>query len=273
MVHFLSIIFISFIVNAEVLTTTTYLADLTKEITGKEVESLMSEGVDPHTYRPTPGDIKRLLNAEIIIAHGFHLEGRMAEFLVSLKKRKNVILVEDLISHDKLRTVDGAFDPHIWFDVLLWREVALKLGDKLGYSDRAKLYAQKLNELDTWIRSELSDLPSRTLVTAHDAFGYFGVAYDFKVHGVQGISTESEASLAHIESLVNLLVNEKVPAIFFESTVSERTVKALVEGAKAKGHTVIVGGELYSDAIRGSYIDAIKHNIKTIKEALNDRVS
>ncbi len=273
MVHFLSILFLAFIANAQIVVTTTYLADLTREITGESVISLMSEGVDPHTYRPTPGDIEKLMKAELIIAHGFHLEGRMAEFLVSLKKRKNVILVEDLVEMKNIRIVDGAPDPHIWFDVLLWRDVAIRLGEKLKDrypNNNSKAYAETLLELDAWIKTELSGLSSKTLVTAHDAFGYFGAAYGFKVYGVQGLSTESEASLKHIEDLVSLLVEEKVPAVFFESTVSERTVKALIEGALNRGHNVKIGGELYSDAIKGSYIDAVRHNVNTIKKALND---
>ena len=272
----MSILLFAFLVNAQVVTTTTYLADLTREITGDNVISLMSEGVDPHTYRPTPGDIEKLMNAELIIAHGFHLEGRMAEFLVGLKRRKNVFLVQDLVAPEKIRIVDGAPDPHIWFDVLLWREVVLALGEKLKNrypNNRSKEYALKLSELDAWVREELSGLQSKTLVTAHDAFGYFGSAYGLKVFGVQGLSTESEASLKHIEDLVSLIVEEKVPAVFFESTVSERTVKALIEGALNKGHTIKIGGELFSDAIRGSYIDAVKHNVNTIKKGLDDRVS
>lgn len=267
MVHILSILFGAFLAHAQIMTTTTYLADLMQEITGTPVESLMSEGVDPHTYRPTPNDIDRLMKADLVVAHGYHLEGRMAEFLQHLKNRKNVILVEDLIPNQKIRMVDGAPDPHIWFDVLLWREVALALAEKLN-APKGEEYASKLTELDLWVRSELSSLKTRTLVTAHDAFGYFGAAYGLKVFGVQGLSTESEASLKHIENIVNLLVEERVPAVFFESTVSERTVKALIEGAYAKGHKVKIGGELYSDAIKGSYIDAVKHNVRVIKEAL-----
>lgn len=267
MVHLLSILILFATVNAQVVTTTTYLKDLVSELTGEEVSSLMGEGVDPHTYRPTPGDVKKLMDAKLIVAHGFHLEGRMGEFLSNLKKRKNVLFVEDLVPSDKIRFVDGAPDPHVWFDVLLWREVALRLGEKLS-APRTSEYAQALVDLDTWIKSELEGVSPRILVTAHDAFGYFGNAYDFQVFGVQGLSTESEASLQHIESLVSLVVENKIPAVFFESTVSERTVKAVIEGAKARGHNVSLGGELFSDAIQGSYIDAVKQNVDTIKRAM-----
>lgn len=270
--------------------TTGIIGDAVAEIGGNyvEVTSLMGPGVDPHLYKASQGDLARLSEADINMYNGLHLEGKMTDVLVKMASRVPTYPVTDTIDESLLREppeFDGAYDPHVWFDVSLWREVAKRIHAILvehqplhrNYFDgRAASYQQKLTQLDAYARTEIARIPAenRILVTAHDAFGYFGRAYDIDVVGIQGISTSSEYGLQDLDKLVDMLVERNVRAVFVETSVSHRSIEALIAGAEGKGHTVHLGGELYSDALgeagtpAGTYTGMVKHNVDTIVEAL-----
>lgn len=272
----------------KVVATTGMVGDLAKNVMGERahVEVLMGPGVDPHLYKASPGDISKIQSAEVILYNGLHLEGKMADVFEKVGQKKPVIAVAELL--DRARLMDsgqGTPDPHVWFDVSLWGEIAEPLAQRLGsedaehaesYADNARRYAQELRKLHEEVLGALAAIPEdrRVLVTAHDAFQYFGRAYGVEVLGIQGISTDSEAGLREINNLVSLLVNRNVPAVFVESSVSEKNVQALVEGARRRGHAVRIGGSLFSDAMgpastaEGTYIGMVRHNVRTIVEAL-----
>ena len=274
----------------KVTATVSMVADTVRAVGGDRVEvtSLLGEGVDPHTYRPTRADIARLSSADIIIAVGLHLEAQLIEPLIALGRTKPVVMVGERISGDRLLrdpVYPDRADPHVWMDPKLWMIVtegvrdALIARDPAGrtqYEAGAKAYIADLARVDDYARRILESVPasSRVLVTAHDAFNYFGRAYNFQVEGIQGISTESEAGLRRVEELVSLVVSRRVSAVFFESSVPERNVRALVEGAAARGHRIIVGGQLYSDSLgtpgtyEGTLIGMLDHNVTTIARAL-----
>lgn len=273
-----------------VVATVSMLADTVRAVGGNRVEvtSLLGEGVDPHTYRPTRADIARLGSADLIVANGLHLEAQLDETLKSLARSKPVLFAAEKIPHDRLLADDeykDRKDPHVWMDPQLWRIVVTAVRDALIerdpagraiYEAGAQTYIAEITRLDDYARKILNTVPesSRVLVTAHDAFGYFGRAYGFEVEGIQGLSTESEAGLKRIEQLVALLVAKKIRAVFVESSVPERNIRALVEGARARGHHVVVGGELFSDALgapgsyEGTLIGMLDHNVTTISRAL-----
>ena len=263
------------------------LGDLVTEIVGErgEVKTLMGPGTDPHLYSASPGDIADLSDADAIFYVGHHLEGRMEDALERLGAKRLSVAVGERIPDEKLLREDGAIDPHLWFDVALWAEVAEEVRDVLvnfdpagtdGYQKRTETLVTTLKNLDEEVRTELAKIPesSRVLVTAHDAFGYLGRAYGIEVIGVQGLSTESEAAVARINELVESLATRKIPAVFVESTISRRNIEALVEGCRARGHSLVIGGELYSDAMgaagepAGTYIGMVRTNVKTLVDAL-----
>jgi manganese/zinc/iron transport system substrate-binding protein len=264
------------------------VADLVRAVGGSHVEvvQLMGPGIDPHLYKASPGDVDALTGADIIVYSGLHLEGKLADLFERMSVRKPTIGVAEAIPADRLlHASGGAVDPHVWFDVKLWRETIAPLAEALArfdpphaedYRRGAKAYGDELAALDAWCRSRVETLPqqARILVTAHDAFHYFGQAYGLEVRAIQGISTESEAGVREINQLVDFLVSRKVKAVFIEASVSERNVRALVEGASVRGHDVRVGGELYSDAPgsagtdAASYLGMVRHNVDTIVGAL-----
>ena len=271
-----------------VMATTTVVADLVRQVGGDRVsvDCLMAAGIDPHSYRATPRDADRLARAKLIVASGLHLEGKLSELLSRLARRVPVTAVADTLPRDRLLPVaDGLFDPHVWFDARLWSlcvpavvEALAKL-DPAGrdhYQAKGADFARRLESLDGRLRERLATIPKqrRVLVTAHDAFRYFGRAYDVEVVGVQGTSTESEAGLADINKLVELIVSRGVPAVFVETSVSDRNVTALREGAQARGHAVAVGGQLYSDALGGpgsgaeTLEEVLVANVETIHAGL-----
>jgi manganese/zinc/iron transport system substrate-binding protein len=229
--------------------------------------------------------------ASVLFSNGLNLEGRLQEALERLKTRKAVYAVAEMIPHEKLREVSpgtGIFDPHIWFDVSLWALATTEIGQTLAtldpdrsadYLQRAALYTTRLEELHRWCTQSIASIPSdqRVLITAHDAFGYFGRAYNIHVLGIQGISTESEPSLSGINKLVDLVVTRHIPAVFVESSVSPRTVQALIEGARRRGAKLTPGKELFSDALgppnseQGTYLGMIRYNVSAITEALSGR--
>jgi len=271
-----------------VTTTTTVVADLVEQVGGDlvVVESLMADGVDPHSYRATPRDIDRLVRADLIVANGLHLEGKLAELLERIGRKRPFVAVGEAVPQDELLPIgNGLFDPHIWFDAKLWSYCPFAVADALiqldseaasHYQHRAEKYSQDLLELDENVRKKFNEIPRqrRVLITAHDAFRYFGRAYGLEVIGVQGTSTESEAGLADMNQLVDLVVRRRIPAVFVETSVSDRNVTALIEGASARGHIVHLGGRLYSDALGpagggGDTLErALLSNVDTIFGAL-----
>ena len=265
--------------------TTGMVADVVRAIAGDRanVVNLMNAGIDPHLYAPTRSDVTRMLGADIIFYNGLHLEGKMAEsFDRASSAGTPVYAVGELIEGSE--NVDHN-DPHIWMDPALWMQTIEVVQEALSefdpdnasaYSTNARAYRESVEEIDTYAAGVLESVPGgqRVLITAHDAFNYFGNRYGYEVIGIQGISTESEAGIRDIERLVQLITDRNVGAVFVESTVSDRTVRRLVDGCAAKGHAVIIGGELYSDAMgaggtyEGTYIGMIDHNVTTIARAL-----
>lgn len=271
-----------------VVCTTGMVADLVRNIGSSHVRvtQLMKAGVDPHLYKASPGDIRSLSEADIICYSGQHLEGKMADVLKRLSQnRRSVAVTDGIDSKLLLHNEEGVVDPHLWFDVSLWQQAAHRVRDELcnyapaqakDFRTAAEAYDKELALLHQYARDQLTqiDKTRRVLVTAHDAFEYFGKAYQLEVKSIQGISTESEASVKQVNDLVAFIVERKIKAVFVESSVSEKNIKALVEGCSARGHTVTIGGELYSDAPGadgtpdGTYIGMVKHNIDTIVKAL-----
>jgi manganese/zinc/iron transport system substrate-binding protein len=274
----------------DVVTTTGMIGDAARVVGGElvAVRSLMGPGVDPHSYRQTRTDIVALAKADLVLWHGLYLEAQMEEFLLDLGRRQPVVAVAEalppelLIAHD---VYANKVDPHVWMDPELWGQVVLAVRDALsevypegreGFAVRAEAHLAEFAELAAYTRRVLESVPPerRVLVTAHDAFNYFGAAYGFEVVGIQGISTESEAGLNRVSALVDLLVERGIGAVFVESSVSDRNVRALIEGAAAREHKVVVGGELYSDAMgepgtyEGTYLGMIDHNATVIARAL-----
>jgi manganese/zinc/iron transport system substrate-binding protein len=276
-----------------VVATTSIIGDITTRLAGDtlDVSALMGEGIDPHLYKASPGDMRRLSQASLILHNGLHLEGKMAEVLEKLGERKPSIAVTSKIDRKLLRQPPefaGNYDPHVWFDIRLWILAAEEIAHALStlapahaslYTTRLDILRGELKELHSWVQAQIGSIPKeqRVLVTAHDAFGYFGQAYGIEVLAIQGMSTDSEASLQDINHLVDTLVTRKIPAVFVESSVPQKTIQALVEGSRSRGHDVVVGGELYSDALgaantpEGTYIGMMKHNVSTIVAALKSR--
>jgi manganese/zinc/iron transport system substrate-binding protein len=274
----------------KVVTTTGMIADLVKNIGGDsiEVESLMGPGVDPHLYKATQGDMVKLRNAQLIFYNGLHLEGKMGEVLENFKTDKEVVAIGSAVD-EKLLLSDpnysGVPDPHIWFDVSLWSSTIDHIVEKLSahapaaktyFEQNARSYSDELNQLHRWVSSEIAGIPAenRILITAHDAFHYFGRAYAIEVRGLQGISTLSEFGLRDRVDLVNYIIQHNIKAVFVETSVSEKNIKSIVEGCRQKGHEVTIGGNLYSDAMgkegtpEGTYIGMVRANVKAIVEAL-----
>ncbi len=270
--------------------TTGMIADTVRSVAGEraEVVALMGPGVDPHLYRQTRSDVITLARADIVFYNGLYLEAQLEKLLLELARTKPVVAVAERVPREKLLAHDqykNKFDPHVWMDPALWAIVVETIRDELiardpaGKADyeanAAKLLAE-LARLADYAKTVLASVPEtqRVLITAHDAFRYFGRAYGYQVLGIQGISTESEAGLKEIEELVGQIVERRIGAIFVETSVSDRNVKALIEGAAARGHAVRIGGELFSDSMgnegtyEGTYIGMIDHNATVIARAL-----
>ncbi|MBD1380261.1 zinc ABC transporter substrate-binding protein [Bacillus sp. IB182487] len=274
----------------KVTTTIAQIADAVQNIGGEHVEvtSLMGPGVDPHLYQASQGDMKKLSDADIIFYNGLHLEGKMGEIFEKIEKQKPTIPVADAIPKDVLlndAANSSAHDPHVWFSIPNWlnavdaveKELAELNPDlKEEFAANADEYKTKLQEMDNYAKEQIDSIPekSRVLVTAHDAFAYFGKEYGFEVMGLQGLSTDSEYGLKDVQDLVDVLVERDIKAVFVESSISEKSINAVVQGAKEKGHEVEIGGELYSDAMgeegteEGTYLGMFKHNIDTIVSSL-----
>jgi len=267
------------------------IADVVRNIVGDKgtVDGIIGEGVDPHLYKPTASDVKLMQASDIIFYGGLNLEGKMGDVLVRLatKGKPVVVVTETLLERGEyvMATEEAHYDPHVWMDVAGWIQATSVISQALiefdpdnaaYYEERTADYTAKLQKLDDYAKKVFATIPEqrRVLVTAHDAFNYMGRAYGIEVRGIQGISTESEAGLKDINDLVDFLVVRDIPAVFVETSVSQKNVRALIEGAQAKGHNVKIGGELFSDAMgetgtyEGTYIGMLDHNITTIVIAL-----
>jgi manganese/zinc/iron transport system substrate-binding protein len=275
----------------DVVATTGMIADVVRNVAGEraEVTQLMGEGVDPHLYKATRSDVTRMLRADLVFYNGLLLEGKLTDALVRVATSgKRVAAVTELVDEGYLLEPPefaGLYDPHLWMDPSAWaRTIDVVQGQLSGadpegaeaYGANAEAYRSQVLALDVYAEGVLASVPEarRVLITAHDAFNYLGRRYDFEVLGIQGISTESEAGLKRIEELVDLIVEREIPAVFIETTIPTRSVEALIAGAANRGHEVVIGGELFSDAMgapgryEGTYIGMIDQNVTTIARAL-----
>lgn len=256
-----------------------------------EVQALMGPGVDPHLYKASQSDLATLSQARIVVYNGLHLEGKMADVLQRYGQQKPTVAVAELVDENELLAPEGyrgAYDPHLWMDVALWRDALLATADALKphlpdqaavLEKRKQALADTLAALDEWVEEKIERIPpqNRVLITAHDAFSYFGRAYDIEVRGLQGIATTSEFGLQDVTRLVDFIIEREIPALFVETSVSPRAIEAVVEGCRRRGHEVVIGGKLYSDALgaagtpEGTYPGMIRHNVNTIVEALSPK--
>jgi len=270
-----------------VVATTNIVGDLATVIGGDDVQvtSLMEAGVDPHLYKATAGDIDTLRESELVFYGGLHLEGKMDEIFEEMSRTRPTVAVTRDIPEDRLITVDGDHDPHIWFDVDLWAIAARTVMDAYreadpdnaaAYEDRYEAYVAELDGLTSRIEAAVTTVPerSRLLVTSHDAFAYFGRRYGFDVQGIQGISTAGEATTADIRRVAKLLVDRRIKAVFVESATPRQTIDAVLAEARNQGWTATVGGELFADAAgsagtpEGTYIGMVRHNVDLITGSL-----
>ena len=266
------------------------VADIVAQVAGDKatVNGIIGTGVDPHLYKPTRNDVSEFMDADVVFYSGLMLEGKMTDPLIKVGRSKKVYAVTELVDEATLLEPEefaGHYDPHLWMDVSGWMEAVTAVAQSLAeydpvhsqpYKQNAQRYNVQLKELHEYAQRSIASIPkqSRVLVTAHDAFNYFGQAYDIEVRGIQGISTESEAGLEDIRQIVDLIVARGVKAVFVESSVSRKNVLALQEGVAARGREVVIGGELFSDAMghsgtyEGTYIGMIDHNVTVIARAL-----
>jgi len=276
-----------------VVTTTSMICDAVNFIGGDFViaKSLMGPGVDPHSYRPTRTDIVSMAKATLTFYHGLDLEIQMKTFFEKLEKKKKVIAVAETIEPNFLLPYPGhrdRYDPHVWMDPVIWSKVILPITRTFAqlmpqnqkyFQRNAQEYIKEISELDKYAKKTMDSIPqnARYLLTAHDAFGYFGRAYDMEVIGVQGISTNSEAGLNRMHKLVDFIVQRKISAVFIETSLSDRNIRALIEGAAARKHQLQLGGELYSDAMgpqgtyEATYLGMMDHNVTKIATALGGK--
>ncbi len=273
-----------------VVTTVGMITDIVQQVGRQRVQAtgLMGPGVDPHLYKASEGDVLRLGTADIIFYGGLHLEAKLAEVLERLESRVKTVAVTDKIDRtllSKPAQFEGQYDPHVWFDVTLWMKAVEQVRDTLVemdpgsgnlYRSNAESYLAQLAELHRYVSAQAARVPAeqRVLVTAHDAFNYFGRAYGFEVRGLQGISTAAEAGASDVRGLADFLAKRKIRAVFIESSVPVRNVEAVQAAVRSRGWDIVIGGELFSDAmgsagtVEGTYIGMVRHNIDTIVRAL-----
>jgi manganese/zinc/iron transport system substrate-binding protein len=274
-----------------IVTTTSMITDLVKNIGGDSIniQGLMGSGVDPHLYKASEGDVSKLVNADIIFYNGLHLEGKLVEVFDKMgSATKTPIALANQLDETTLIGSDyfaSNYDPHVWFDIDYFKQFAEKVAIVLSEKDPKNKavfeankvsYISKLERLQNKVKSIIETLPKdkRILVTAHDAFNYFGKAYGFEVVGLQGLSTATEAGVQDVQQLAAFIIEKKIKAVFVESSVPKRTIEALQAAVKSKGHDVEIGGTLYSDAlgnagtVEGTYIGMFAYNVNTIVNAL-----
>ncbi|MCP4542687.1 MAG: zinc ABC transporter solute-binding protein [Chloroflexi bacterium] len=273
-----------------VVTTIGMIADVTENVGGERVEvtGLMGPGVDPHLYKASEGDVTRMAEADLIFYNGLHLESQMGEVFEQMEGRIKTAAMADDIDEALLLSppeFQGAHDPHVWFDVTLWmmaveavRDTLVEMdpGSAALYESNAEKYLAQLDELHSYVLAQAERVPAeqRVLITAHDAFNYFGNAYGFEVRGLQGISTESEAGTGDVQDLAQFIADRQIPAVFVESSVPQRNIEAVQAAVQSRGFDVTIGGELFSDAMgnpdtpEGEYIGMVRHNVDTIVGAL-----
>lgn len=276
-------------------TTTGMITDLVERVGGDRVQvtGLMGPGIDPHLFKASAGNVQAMERADVIFYNGLHLEAGITNVLERMGDQRKVVAVASAIDPSLLKTPQdyaGAYDPHIWFDVSLWMEAVEKVRDTLVemdpegaalFTENAEAYLAELDQLHQYVMEQAGRVPAeqRVLITAHDAFSYFGSAYGFEVRGLQGISTSSEAGTADIQELANFIVERRIPAVFIETSVPRRNIEAVQAAVQAKGYQVRVGGELFSDALgdpgtpEGSYTGMVRHNIDAIVQALLDEAA
>ncbi len=274
-----------------VVTTTSMITDLVKNIGGDfiNLQGLMGSGVDPHLYKASEGDVSKLANADLIFYNGLHLEGKLVEVFEKMGSQNiKTIAIAETIDKSTLIGSDyfqSNYDPHIWFDVSYWKKATSFVVNKLSeaipehkttFESNGTAYLEKLHTLQAKLKSTIETLPEekRVLVTAHDAFNYFGKAFGFEVVGLQGLSTATEAGVQDVQKLAAFIIEKEVKAIFVESSVPKRTIEALQAAVNSKGHNVEIGGTLFSDAlgnpdtVEGTYIGMFEYNVSTIVNAL-----
>jgi manganese/zinc/iron transport system substrate-binding protein len=273
-----------------VVATTSIIADAARRIAGEhaQVEALMGPGVDPHLYKASESDVRRLGEADLILYNGLHLEGKMGDILTKMARNRPVVAVSEDIPQTQLREPPefaGQYDPHVWFDVSLWATTLQPIVRELSTLDpenaaefqaNAAALEKELAELDSWVKQQIETIPSsqRVLVTAHDAFGYFGRRYGMEVIGLQGISTLSEAGLKDVDRVVDAVARRGIKAIFVESSVPRRSIEAVQAAVRSQGKEVAIGGQLYSDSLgaadspAGTYAGMVRANVATIVNAL-----
>ncbi len=278
----------------QIVTTTGMITDIVRNVGGEKVEviGLMGPGIDPHLYKATGKDIERLSSADIIFYNGLHLEAKMADLLGDMSGDTQSFAIAENVSKDlllPLADTNGQYDPHLWFDVSLWMKAVEYVRDTLSeykpdikadVNKNAKQYLDELTQLHRYVKTQAESIPveRRVLITAHDAFNYFGNAYGFEVHGLQGISTLAKASIADVQELATFITERRIPAIFVETSVSVKNLEAVKAAVKSKGYEVQIGGELFSDAmgsegtLEGTFIGMVRHNIDTIVTALGKDV-
>jgi len=273
-----------------IVTTTTMITDLVKNIGGDSVnlQGLMGSGVDPHLYKASEGDVSKLTNADVVFYSGLHLEGKLVDVFEKMGRNTNTIALAEVLDKNKLIASEyfaSNFDPHIWFNIEYWKQLTTYLTEELSkldtnnasyFESNKTAYLKQLEALENDIKKTIATLPEekRVLVTAHDAFNYFGEAYGFEVVGLQGLSTATEAGVQDVQNLAKLIIDKKVQAIFVETSVPKRTIEALQQAVLSKGFQVEIGGTLYSDALgnagtdEGTYLGMFRYNVNTIVEGL-----
>ena len=250
----------------------------------------MGPGVDPHTYTPSPGDLKKLRQADLVVYHGLHLEGKMADILEGLSTPRAINLSagidpQKLLAADT--TLGGSHDPHVWFDVQMWAGTIgtveaglseLRPTQADAFHERAESYRSELQTLDSEVRAAILGIPSakRVLITSHDAFHYFGRAYGIEVKGLQGVSTAAEVSSQDVTELATKIGTAEIPTIFGETSVPTRGVDRVREVVRQKyGFEVRLSPTaLYSDALgepgsgAETYPEMVRANVAAIVSGL-----
>ena len=275
----------------KVVATTSIITDLLNQIGGEaiEVQGLMGSGVDPHLYKASEGDVNKLFTADVVFYNGLHLEGKLVDIFERMEQQhKNTVAITDVLDRKGLLASEkfgSNYDPHIWFSLSFWKQITQYTAEKLSeldpenaalFKENSKKYLKELDALEVELKAIIETLPKekRIVVTAHDAFNYFGMEYGFQVLGLQGLSTATEAGVQDVQRLSQFIIDNKVKSIFIETSVPRRNIEALQAAVLSKGHSVSIGGNLYSDAlgtkgtVEGTYIGMFKHNVNTIVNAL-----